>query len=210
VEEELSQPWYPGPAIHGSRQIQRWEPGKLLSELREKKACFTGSSEAIEGVYHSYVDFSGFPHCLLLQLSVRVIILALMFLRNAGPYSSLETVLNTLSRLFTPQAIRASKAEPPPSPPLVCTPPPGKMQIGTSLGGSLTSASNSRSKVILLAVGGCGDHFLLHYKSVQSQTAEILTREYRRCASPHGRVTGTQAGLAQLGHAQGEPVRDGF
>ncbi len=58
VEEERSQARNPGPAIHGSRQIQRWEPGKLLSELREKNACFTGSSE---GVHRPCVDFSGSP-----------------------------------------------------------------------------------------------------------------------------------------------------
>jgi hypothetical protein len=60
----------------GSRQIQRWEPGKLLSELREKKARFIGSSEAVEGIYCPYMDFSGFPHCLLLQKPICVIILA--------------------------------------------------------------------------------------------------------------------------------------
>jgi hypothetical protein len=34
VEEERSQAGHPGPAVHGICQIQRWEPGKLLSELR--------------------------------------------------------------------------------------------------------------------------------------------------------------------------------
>jgi hypothetical protein len=141
VEEELCQAWYPGPAIHGSRQIQRWEPGKLLSELREKKACSTGSSEAIEGMYHLYVDFSGFPHCLLLQISVRVIILALMFLRNAGPYSSQETVLISPIQVMgitwlQPSGYQSKPGPAPTLPLLVGTPPPGKMQIGTSLKGS--------------------------------------------------------------------------
>jgi hypothetical protein len=166
-------------------------------------------------VHHPYVDFSKFPHCLLLQKSVRVIIPALIFLRNAGPYSSLETVLITPIQVMgitwlQPSGYQSKPGPAPTLPFLVDTPPPGKMQIGTSLGGSRTSASYSRSEAILLAVGGCGDHFWLYYESVRGQTAEILTREYRTCASPHGRPSRKQAGQAQLGHAQGGPVQGGF
>jgi hypothetical protein len=86
-----SQAGHPGPTVHGNCQFQRWEPGELLSELREKKERFAGSSKAIKGVYRPYVDFLGFPHSFLLQKAVRQF--AWLFLRNTGLYSSLENCI---------------------------------------------------------------------------------------------------------------------
>jgi hypothetical protein len=83
---------HPGSAVNEICQLQRWEPKELLSELREKRENFAGSSEAIGGVYRPFADFLGFPHCLLLPKAVNVINLALMFLRNAGPCLFLESV----------------------------------------------------------------------------------------------------------------------
>jgi hypothetical protein len=80
----------------------------------------------INVLYCPYADFSGFPHSLLLQKAV--VYSAWMFLRNTGPYSSLETAQRNPTQEIRitwlhPQAIRASQAGPPPTPSSTCSTP---------------------------------------------------------------------------------------
>jgi hypothetical protein len=108
-------------------------------------------------MYHPYSDFLEFPHCLLLQKAVSFIILALMFLINAGPCLFLESAhSNPIQEIritwLQPTGYWSKPGRNPSRPLLVRTPPAGKMQIGTSLRGNLTFASNLRSEVILLTM----------------------------------------------------------
>ncbi len=48
VEEERSQAGNPGPGVHGSRQIQRWEPPD--SEMGAREAALRAEGE--EGALH--------------------------------------------------------------------------------------------------------------------------------------------------------------
>jgi hypothetical protein len=97
----------------------------------------------------------------------------------------------------------------PSHPLLLHTPPLGKMQIGTRLGGNLTSASGSRSEAIVWTRGGCGDHFWL-YRASRGRAAELRTRAGDPRAYHHMHVGRKQAGPVQPGHNHGGPVRVDF
>ena len=153
-------------------------------------------------MYRPYADFSGFPHSILLQKAV--VYFVWMSLRNTGPYLSLETAQRNPIQVMGitwlhPSGYRSKPGRAPTLPSLECSPPPGKMQIGTSLSENLTSGSNSRSEVIVLTMDGCGDHFWLYYVSVRGQAAEIWARA-------SGARQTREYGPVQPGHSHGGPV----
>jgi hypothetical protein len=76
---------------------------------------------------------------------------------------------------WAPPPTRAGRAEPPYPPPQGTPLPQVNYPSRTSLGGNLTSASKSRSEVIVLTQDGRGEYFWLNGASVRGQAAELET-----------------------------------